>query len=110
MEVKWIPRSKIDRADYISRIIDVDDWQAAEGWIFFVQNLVGENCLVVSTVSLISRAIHNLFVTKATATIVVPFWPSSFFWPIIFKKFASSTEDYKRFNTKDALDHGRNTN
>ena len=84
--------------------------QAAEGWIYFVQNLVGENRLVVSTVSLISRAIHNLFVTKATATIVVPFWPSSFFWPIIFKKFASSTEDYKRFNTKDALDHGRNTN
>ena len=53
--------------------------QAAEGWIYFVQNLVEENCVVVSTVSLISRAIHNLFVTKATATIVVPFWPSSFF-------------------------------
>ena len=25
LEVKWIPRSEIDRADYISRIIDVDD-------------------------------------------------------------------------------------
>ena len=27
LEVQWIPRTKIDRADYISRIIDVDDWQ-----------------------------------------------------------------------------------
>ena len=27
LEVHWIPRSEIDRADYISRIIDVDDWK-----------------------------------------------------------------------------------
>ena len=27
LEVQWITRSEIDRADYISRIIDVDDWQ-----------------------------------------------------------------------------------
>ena len=27
LEVQWIPRSEIDRADYISRFIDVDDWQ-----------------------------------------------------------------------------------
>ena len=27
LKVHWIPRSEIDRADYISRIIDVDDWK-----------------------------------------------------------------------------------
>ena len=27
LEVQWIPRTKIERADYISRIIDRDDWQ-----------------------------------------------------------------------------------
>ena len=57
---------------------------------FFVQNLVDENCLVVSPVSLISRAIHYLYVSKATATIVIPVWLSSYFWPIISMKFASS--------------------
>ena len=55
---------------------------------FFVQNLVDENCLVVSPVSLISRAI--LYVSKATATIVIRVWLSSYFWPIISMKFASS--------------------
>ena len=25
LEVQWIPRSEIDRADYISRFMDVDD-------------------------------------------------------------------------------------
>ena len=40
---------------------------------FFVQNLEGENCLVVPPVSLIARAIHYLHVSKAIATTVVPF-------------------------------------
>ena len=31
---------------------------------FFVQNLVGENCLVVPPVSLISRAIHYLYISN----------------------------------------------
>ena len=38
---------------------------------FFVQNLEGENCLVVPPVSLIARAIHYLHVSKAIATIVL---------------------------------------
>ena len=27
LELQWIPRTEIERADYISRIIDIDDWQ-----------------------------------------------------------------------------------
>ena len=26
LELQWIPRTEIERADYISRIIDIDDW------------------------------------------------------------------------------------
>lgn len=69
----------------------------SSGVDFFVQNLVDENCLVVSPVSLISRAIHYLYVSKATATIVIPVWLSSYFWPIISMKFASSIGAYKWF-------------
>ena len=121
LKVHWIPRSEIDRADYISRIIDVDDWKmpaacfasldtylggrvvhtvncfarfydkkigkcfsrlwdpGCNGVDFFVQNLVGEDCLVVPPVSFISRALHYLYGSKATATLVVPLWPSSYF-------------------------------
>ena len=39
LEIQWIPRTKLDRADFISRIIDVDDWQITtsffECWIIF---------------------------------------------------------------------------
>ena len=27
LEVQWIPRKKNEKADYISRLIDFDDWQ-----------------------------------------------------------------------------------
>ena len=27
LELQWIPRTEIQRADYISRIIDIDDWR-----------------------------------------------------------------------------------
>ena len=76
--MQWIPRTKLDRADFISRIIDVDDWQittpglhlrdcfanfystkvkkfysrfwnpGCSGVDFFVQNLTGEIVLLFS--------------------------------------------------------------
>ena len=148
LEVAWIPCTKIERADYISRIVDIDDWQISadcfmtleESWgihsvdcfanyynkkvgkffsrfwnpgcsgvDFFVQNLEGENCLVVPPVSLIARAIHYLHVSKAIATIVVHFSPSSYFWPIISRKFFRFVVDCKCF-VATALEQGRNTN
>ena len=66
---------------------------------FFVQNLEGENCLVVPPVSLIARAINYLHVCRAIATIIVPFWPSSYFWPIISRKFSRFVVDYKCFDS-----------
>ena len=27
LDIQWIPRSDLERADYISRIVDIDDWQ-----------------------------------------------------------------------------------
>ena len=125
LEVQWIPRSELDRADYISRIIDIDDWQitvscfesletswgphtvdcfvnyynkkvskffsrfwnpGCSGVDFFVQNLEGENCLLVPPISLIHRTVHFLYTSNAIGTLVVPFWPSSHFWPIISRK------------------------
>ena len=64
---------------------------------FFVQNLEGENCLVVPPVSIFARATHYLHVSRATATIVVPFWPSPYFWHS--RKCSRFVVDYKYFDT-----------
>ena len=53
----------------------------------FVQNLESENCSVVPPVSLLARALHYLSLQKARATIVIPEWPSSSFWPLLTSQY-----------------------
>ena len=149
LEIQWIPRTEIEKADFISRIIDIDDWQitrdcfeaierlwgihtvdcfanyynkkvskyfsrfwnpGSSGVDFFVQNIKGENCLVVPPVDLIVRALHYLYVCKATATVIVPFWPSSQFLPILSRKYVSFVVGYQFFSGRHSLVHGRNIN
>jgi hypothetical protein len=75
-----------------------------------VQNIKGENCLVVPPVDLIVRALHYLYVCKATATVIVPFWSSSQFWPILSRKYVSFVVGYQFFSGRHSLVYGRNTN
>ena len=35
LEVQWIPRTSNQQADYISRLIDTDDWQITEEFFSF---------------------------------------------------------------------------
>ena len=112
------PRTELEKADFIRRLIDIDDWQItldcfqtledlygphsvdclanyyskkleryfSRFWNpgtarvdFFVENIQGGNCLAELPVDLVTRAIHYLFASKASATLVVPFWPSTQF-------------------------------
>ena len=52
---------------------------SASGVDFFVQNIQAENCFVVPPVCLIVRALHYLYASTASSTVVVPFWPSAVF-------------------------------
>ena len=149
LEVQWIPRTENEKADYISRLIDFDDWQITpevflrleelwgphtvdcfanfytaklprffsrfwnpetSGVDFFVQNLESENCLVVPPVSLIARALLYLSLQKARATIVIPVWPSSSFWPLLTSKYKQFMKGCFQQNGTEALTLGRNLN
>ena len=83
-------------------------WNPGCGGVdFFVQNLTGEKfALLYPPVNLIYRTIHYLYTSKAVATLVVPFWPSSHFWPIIGRKCFSFVMDYKLFSGWTVLKHG----
>ena len=70
-------------------------WNPSKCRCRFFQSLDSENCLVVPPVMLIATVLHYL---KGTlATLVIPFWPSSRFWPLITCIYAAAV-------------HGRNTN
>ena len=45
LEIQWIPRTQIERADFISRLIDVDDWQLTRSCFGVLENLWGAHIL-----------------------------------------------------------------
>ena len=151
LEIQWIPRTENEKADFISRLINVGEWQLTESFFatlegpcgphsvdcmatfynakvetffsrfwnpgsasvnlfFFVQSLESVNCLVVPPVVLIARVLHYLNVQRAVATLVIPFWPSSSFWPLIACTYAAAVQGYVLEDGYRALMHGRNTN
>ena len=45
LEIQWIPRSEVQRADYISRLIDTDDWQISTQFFELLEELWGPHSL-----------------------------------------------------------------
>jgi hypothetical protein len=80
------------------------------GMDFFVQSITGENCFVVPPICLIARTLHYLQIHKEKETVIVQFWPSSYFWPVTSRHLSSFIVKYKVLNGKEALTHGKNTN
>ena len=73
----------------------------------------GENNWVVAPICLLSQVISHVHVCKARATLVVPEWPSSPFWPLLFSKhsiFKHMVLNVIRFTETDEIFvQGRNT-
>ena len=44
-----------------------------------------ENNYLVPPVHLITRVIYHAILTKSTGTLIVPWWPSAPFWPLLFQ-------------------------
>ena len=77
---------------------------------FFVVSLSNENCLVVSPVCLVSNMLHCMFEQKAVCTLVLRFWSSSSFWPLISRIYANFIVDCRVFSGNGTLEDGRNAN
>ncbi len=41
MEVDWVPRAENNQADFVSRLIDTDDWMFSKQ--FFQEQIMGPN-------------------------------------------------------------------
>lgn len=122
LEVAWLPRKDNEKADYLSRIIDHDDWSlnpkifrfvnsqwgphtvdrfasfynaqlprfnsrfwnpGAEAVDAFTQDWASDNNWLCPPTALIVRTVKHLIACKASGTLIIPEWPSSYFWPYI---------------------------
>ena len=60
LEIQWIPPTEIEKADFISRIIDIDDWQITRDCFEAIERLWGihtVDCLL----TIIIRKLANIF-------------------------------------------------
>ena len=149
LDIQWIPRTLNQQADYISRLIDIDDWQTTDdlflslndrwgphsvdcfanyynhklprffsrfwnpntaGVDFFIQPLKGENCWVVPPVQIVPRVLHYMKSQNAVGTVVLPFWPSAHYWPLLMNKYLKYISAYSVHIGNQSLTHGRNLN
>ena len=60
LEVQWIPRTSNQQADYVSRLIDTDDWQITEEFYFFVMAGGARIVLIVLLIIIITSS-PNIF-------------------------------------------------
>ena len=77
---------------------------------FLIQPLRGENCWVVPPVSIVPRVLHYMKCQKAVGTIVVQFWPSAHYWPLVTNKYLKYVSPYSMHIGNQSLVHGRNLN
>ena len=60
LEVQWILRTSNQQADYVSRLIDTDDWQITEEFYFFVMAGGARIVLIVLLIIIITSS-PNIF-------------------------------------------------
>ena len=78
LEVRWIPRSENEKADFISRLIDVDDWQLTES--FFATLGVWRphsfDCMATAPILLLCKVRFWMMVAvrSCTAETQILFW------------------------------------
>ena len=153
LDVEWIPRSLNDKADYLSKIVDCDDWKVKDCYFYaltsywgqcsvdcfassknckvprfysrfynpyclgvdsFAFSWAGEFCWLVPPVTLVTRVIRHVCLCKCKGILVIPYWPSAPFWPLLVDSqgsFNSFVIDYLFVeNGKDVFLHGSNKN
>lgn len=69
-----------------------------------------EFCLLTPPVSVVGRTLEHLFTCKSKGVLVVPLWPSAFFWPLLQGFFSSFIQDVLRVKGSKVLELGRNKN
>lgn len=132
---QWIPRTENERADFLSKYEDKDDWKihpkvfryidllwgphsvdrfsshynnqvnrfnsrfaspGCEGVDALAQNWSSDNNWVCPPPAMIVPVIHHFKNCKASGTLIIPEWPSAYFWPVIHPSrlsFASFVTD-----------------
>ena len=65
---------------------------------------------MVPPVSIVSRVLHHMKSQNAVGTVILPFWPSAHYWPLLTNKYLGYISAYSTHIGSQSLMHGRNLN
>ena len=65
---------------------------------------------MVPPVGIVPRVLHYMKCQYAVDTLVVPFWPSAHYWPLIMHRYGDSLVAHVIRAGREVLIHGRNHN
>ena len=94
----------------ISRFYSLYNSMGCEGVDAFSYDWKNECCLLVPPVSIVSQTLRHLHLCQSSGVLVVPFWPSASFWPLLMKEFSPYILDTLRVKGNKVLRHGMNSN
>jgi hypothetical protein len=69
-----------------------------------------EFCLLVPPVCLVGMALKHLQLCRGEGVLVVPCWPSAFYWPLLLKDYSHFILDIVKLKGKKVLVQGLNLN
>jgi hypothetical protein len=72
--------------NYAHTILSISNWEALRIIYAFTQNWRNGNNWIVPPIDFVARSTSHLILCKAEGTLIVPKWPSSYFWTFIFKR------------------------
>ena len=76
----------------------------------FSHNWGDEFALMVPPVSLVGKALCHLRLCRGKGVLVVPCWPSAYFWPLLVNKFWGYIRDVMKVKGNKVLVKGENKN
>jgi hypothetical protein len=94
----------------LERLFSLYHAPGSAGVDVFTHNWQGENCLLVPPVSIAGRALLHLKLCKARGVLIVCFWPSAHYWPMLLDDFSCFITDFLVLKGKKVLHHGFNSN
>ena len=76
----------------------------------FAHSWAGENALMVPPIPKVGRVLRHAKICRAKGVLVVPFWSSSAFWPLLCGEYNRYISDFMVVKGKNVLQKGRNEN
>ena len=76
----------------------------------FSHNWAGENALLVPPIPLVVKALRHAKACSCKITLVVPFWSSAAFWPVLLCEFSQNIKGWLQVKGEKVLKQGRNPN